>query len=168
MVGYRAWFYYAEKKADATLESMLDKDQYKESELVVLTIPLNNPYQVDQTGYVRVNGEINFGGRTYKLVKRKVTEGALVLLCMPDSHKMVLKKARAEFGNAASGITTTNKNSSRSENQKNFSSSDYLKLFANLDFGNLETGTLVHYSFHQVYISDPHITTPGKPPQSFC
>ena len=65
MVGYRAWFYYAEQKADAAMESRLDKDQYNESELVALTIPLNNPYQIEQSGFERVNGEISFRGSTY-------------------------------------------------------------------------------------------------------
>jgi hypothetical protein len=165
MIGYRAWFFYAEQKADAAMEYMLDRDQYKESELVALTIPLNNPYQMEQSGYVRVKGEINFQGRTYKFVKRKVTEGTLVLLCMPDSRKMVLKKASTEFGNATSGLTANSKNSSRSETQKNFNSSDYLKLFSNLDFGKFETGPLLHHTFYQVSFSDPLISAPGKPPQ---
>ena len=166
MAGYRAWFYYAEQKADAAMESMLDKDQYQESELIALTIPLNNPYQKDQSAFVRVNGEINFQGKTYKLVKRKVTDGTVVLLCIQDSHKMVLKKGSTEFGNAISGLATTNKNSSRSETQKNFGSSDYLRLFANPDPGKMETGTFFHHLFNQVHITDPLISTPVKPPQA--
>src|SRR5664279_622544 len=96
MVGYRAWFYYAERKADAAMESRLDKDQYDESELISLSIPLNNPYQNEQSGFERIIGEINFRGNTYKLVKRRITDGILVLLCLPDTRKMVLKKAGTE------------------------------------------------------------------------
>ena len=148
------------------MESMLDKDQYNESELIALAIPLNNPYQIEQSGYERVNGEISFQGRTYKLVKRKITDGTLVLLCMPDARKMVLKKAKTEFGNAGSGLAAGSRNSSRSQTQKNFSGSDYLKLFANPDFRIIENTPLVYHSFHQVYHQDPQIAAPGKPPQA--
>lgn len=166
IAGYRAWFYYAEQKSDAAVESMLDKDQYNESELIALTIPLNNPYQIEQSAYERVNGEISFQGRTYKLVKRKISDGTLVLLCIPDAHKMVLKKAGTEFGNATGGLAAGSKNSSRSHIQKNFSGSDYLKLFANPDFGKLENNSLVYHPFHPVYNPDPQVAAPGKPPQA--
>lgn len=166
MVGYRAWFYYAEQKADVAMESRLDRDQYNESELIALTIPLNNPYQIEQSGYERVNGEISFRGSTYTLVKRKISDGTLVLLCMPDAHKMVLKKARTEFGSFTWGLTTGSKNSSRSETQKNFSGSDYLKLFPSLDPVKIENKPYVYLPFHQVCNADPLIAAPGKPPQT--
>jgi hypothetical protein len=165
MVGYRAWFYYAERKADVAMESRLDKDQYDESDLLSLTIPLNNPYQIEQTRFERINGEINFQGKTYKLVKRKITEGNLVLLCVPDTRKMVLKKAKTEFGNAAGGMTSNSKNSSGSGTQKNISGSDYLKQFANFEIGKFENVIIAYHSHHQIYFSDPQIDAPGKPPQ---
>lgn len=165
LAGYRAWFYYAERKADVAMESRLDKDQYDESDLISLTIPLNNPYQIEQARFERINGEINFQGKTYKLVKRKITEGNLVLLCVPDTRKMVLKKAKTEFGNVASGLTSNSKNSPGSQTQKNFSGSDYLKQFANLEIGKLENKSFAYHSFHQSYFADPQIAAPGKPPQ---
>jgi hypothetical protein len=165
MVGYRAWFYYAEQKADVAMESRLDKNQYDESDLISLTIPLNNPYQIEQTRFERINGEVNFQGKTYKLVKRKVTDGNLVLLCMPDTRKMVLKKAKTEFGNAASGLTSNSKNSPRSGTQKNFSGSDYLKEFASLEIGKSEQKLFIYHPFHSIYFADPQIAAPGKPPQ---
>ena len=166
MVGYRAWFYYAERKADAAMESRLDKDQYDESELISLSIPLNNPYQIEQSGFERINGEINFRGNTYKLVKRRITDGILVLLCLPDTRKMVLKKAGTEFGNAASGLTGSSKNSPRSGTQKNFSSGDYIKQLANVEIGKFENESVVFYRHHQLGLSDPQIAAPGKPPQT--
>ena len=120
MVGYRAWFYYAEQKADAAMESRLDKEQYEENELVSLTVPLYNPYQTEQTSFERVNGEISFEGKTYKFVKRRISDGNLVLLCIPDVRKMVLKKAKSEYGNAMNNLTANSKNTSRSGYTKNF------------------------------------------------
>ena len=165
MVGYRVWFFYAEQKADAAMESRLDKEQYEENELVSLKVPLYNPYQTEQTSFERVNGEISFKGKTYKLVKRRISDGNLVLLCIPDTRKMVLKTAKSEYGNAMNNPTANSKNTSRSGIQKTFNGSDYIDQFANLEickFGNeaIEYNTLQLHGY-----SDPHIARPGEPPQ---
>jgi hypothetical protein len=94
IIGYRAWFYYAEKKSDSQLEALLNKNQYDEQDLVVLKVALNMPYQIEQTQFERVDGEVTLDGRIYKYVKRRVSEGNLILLCIPDTHKMSLKKAK--------------------------------------------------------------------------
>lgn len=165
IVGYRVWFFYAEQKSDAAMESRLDENQYDESELLSLTIPLNDPYLSDQTGFERATGEINLHGKTYKFVKRKVSDGNLVLLCVPDARKMVLKNARTDFGNAASGITGNGKNSQRSGTQKNFSGSDYLQQFGNFEIWELGNKSVVFFTHHQCCFPDPLIESPGKPPQ---
>jgi hypothetical protein len=164
IAGYRAWFYYAEEKADVVMESRLDKDQYDESELLSLTIPLNDPYLTEQTCFERTIGEINLQGKTYRFVKRKISDGNLVLLCLPDARKTVLKKASTEFGSAASGLAG-NKNSSRTGTQKLFSGSDYIKQFANLEIWKFENKSVVFFIQNDFRFSDPHIESPGKPPQ---
>jgi hypothetical protein len=165
MVGYRAWFFYAEQKADAAMESRLDKEQYDENELVAVTIPLYNPYQTEQTPFERVNGEISFQGRMYKFVKRRISDGNLVLLCIPDSRKTVLKTAKSEFGNAVNDLTGSNKNTSRSGIQKTLNSSDYIAQFANLKICKFENEHVVYNQTQFIKCADPYIAAPGKPPR---
>ena len=165
MVGYRAWFYYAEQKADMAMEGRLDKAQYNENELVTLSIPLRNPYQLEQKSFERVNGEISFEGKIFKYVKRRITDGNLVILCIPDNHKMILKNAKSAFGNQANDMTNNpNKNSSHNA-QKNFNGSDYE---ANLykfhiplvvSTQTIQNGSLI------LSLLDNHMTAPGKPPE---
>lgn len=164
IVGYRAWFYYAEQRADAAMEFRLDKELYDESELFSLTIPLNDPYLTEQ-GFEHTVGEINFQGKTYRFVKRKISDGNLVLLCLPDARKMILKKASTDFGTATSGMAGNNKNSSRSGAQKHFSGSDYICKFANGQICKFGNEPFVFFTRHQFYFSEPHIASPGKPPQ---
>ena len=64
-------------------------------------MPLNIPYQVEGSQFERVDGEIALNGRIYKYVKRKVSEGNLILLCIPDAARMSLKKAKADLGGAS-------------------------------------------------------------------
>jgi hypothetical protein len=167
MIGYRAWFYYAERKADIAMETRLDKDQYDENDLISITVPLDNPYQLEQRNYQRIDGEINFQGKNFKFVKRKVSDGKLILLCIPDARKMVLKKAKAEYGNAANDLNGNSKGSSRSGIQKSFSGNDYIS-----ETFQLSTSILpyFHTSILSVVVNadlaSAQVPAPGKPPQS--
>jgi hypothetical protein len=167
MIGYRAWFYYAERQSDASMEASLDLQQYNENDLVSLTIPLDNPYQLEQTSFERINGEISFCGKTLKYVKRKVSNGNLILLCIPDIHKMVLKKAKSEFGNAVNDLAGSGKNSSKNNLQKNFNGNDYTDHQYNLQLCDLTGLCNTPQGNNRIAILlDPHIASPGKPPRA--
>ena len=167
IIGYRVWFYYAEQKADMAMESRLDKDQYDVNDLISITVPLDNPYQLEQRNFQRVDGEFNFQGKNFKYVKRKVSDGNLILLCIPDARKMVLKKAKAEYGNAANDLNGNSKGSSRSGTQKSFSGNDYTSETFQLSTSILpffHTSILV--SVVNAKLVSQFIPSPGKPPQT--
>jgi hypothetical protein len=164
MAGYRAWFYYAEKKADLAMEDRLDKNQFNENELVALTIPLYNPYQLEQKTFERVNGEISFGGKTYKYVKRKVADGNLVLLCIPAAHKMMMKEGKTNYGNAVNDMAGNSKSPSK-PSLKNFNAGDYEDHQYHLQLFNFSNAALLQNTFHVAINEEPHIASPGKPPQ---
>ena len=97
LAGYRIWFYYAQYTADVQLEASLDKEEYNEDELITIKVPLSLPYQTNWNDFERVDGEINLDGTIYKYVKRKVSNGELILLCLPDHQKMHLQTAKDTF-----------------------------------------------------------------------
>jgi len=149
------------------MESRLDKDQYDVNELISITVPLDNPYQLEQRNFQRVDGEINFQGKNFKYVKRKVSDGKLILLCIPDARKMVLKKGKAEYGNAANDLNGNSKSSSRSGTQKSFSGNDYTSETFQLSTSSLpvfQSSTLV--SVVNAKLVSQFIPFPGKPPQN--
>ena len=167
MIGYRVWFYYAEQKADIAMESRLDKDQYDVNDLIAITVPLDNPYQLEQSNFQRIDGEFSFQGKNFKYVKRKVSDGKLILLCIPDARKTVLKKAKAEYGNAANDLSGTSKGSSRSGTQKSFSSNDYTSETFQLNTSRLsvfQSSRLL--SVINAKLVSQFLPSPGKPPQS--
>jgi len=168
MAGYRAWFYYAEKQADATLEANLDNNQYNENDLITLSIPLNNPYLLEESGFQRVNGEVNVGGKNYKFVQRRVTDGKLVLRCIPDTRKMVLKNAKAALGNSSNDIANSGKGSSKNNTQKNFTGNDYISQYEDLQLIPGTAPVLVQNAFILGYTTDPFIAAAGKPPRNIA
>src|ERR1700722_5738963 len=165
MIGYRAWFYYAEKKADAVMEARIDKDQYDDNDLVTLQIPLYNPYQLEQKTFEPANGEVNINGKTFKYVKRKVSDGNLILLCLADNHKTVLKKAKTNYENAANDLTANGKNAGRTGIQKSFTGNDYINQCGSVEVCECGSSNLKYAAFHTISLTDPHISSPGKPPK---
>lgn len=130
IIGYRITFFYAQQHSDIQLEAALDKELYNESELIAIKVPLSLPYLTDQTKFERVDGETSFNGTIYKYVKRKISEGNLILLCLPDYNKMRLKKEQHDFFKDANNLAQ-NSGSKKQENSKgNFKNvlSDYEQL----------------------------------------
>ena len=75
------------------------------------------PYQTVQSDWERVNGEIAFNGKTYKYVKRKITNGEVVLMCLPDVNKMRIQSAKNDFFKNTTDVAQNN-GSKKSDNGK--------------------------------------------------
>lgn len=104
LAGYRVFFFYLTQQHKISLESRLDNQAYDNSELLELRVPLDMPYIADQSNFERVDGAITIAGKDYKYVKRKIENGQLVLLCLPDTQKTYLTTAGNEFGNHVNGL----------------------------------------------------------------
>lgn len=95
--GYRLLTDYLQHTADRHLEAQLDLNNYDESQLIEMRVPINMPYQTMSSGFERIDGEIEIDGIHYKYVKRKIENGELVVMCLPNQTKMRLESAREEF-----------------------------------------------------------------------
>lgn len=97
LIGYKFLFDFLQTLNDRNFEAVIDHNLYDEKDLVTVRIPLSMPYQPSNTEFERVSGEIHFGNTIYKYVKRKIDQGDLVLLCLPDKKKTELEYGRDEF-----------------------------------------------------------------------
>lgn len=95
--GYRIVSDFLEQKFNARLEEKFDNNNYDESQLVEIKVPINLPYQTTWTSFERYDGEIELNGIHYKYVKRRVHNDSLVLLCLPNEKKMELQTTRDDF-----------------------------------------------------------------------
>lgn len=95
--GYRWVINLVQQQADTKLEAKLDRNEYDESQLIEIKVPLNMPYQTDWAGFERYDGEIEVNGIHYKYVKRKVQDGQLVLKCIPNQAKQRLESAKDDL-----------------------------------------------------------------------
>ena len=166
LVGYRIVYCYEQQQADNQLEASLNKDLYNEADLLTIKVPLSLPYLVNNSSFERVDGEIKVNGKIYKYVKRRILEGQLVLLCLPDYNKMLLQsEARESYKTIADGIPNSKKpGDSKSISFKNiftdFNTSEInytLNIFSNkICFESLNRPSRI--------ITFPR-TTPEQPPE---
>jgi len=119
-VGYRLLTSFIETKADNVLEARIDNDDYEETSLIEIRVPLNAPYLAENsTTFERYNGELELDGVHYKYVKRKVENGELVLLCLPNESKTELQNSREEFFKLVNDLNhSQNKNDTKTTSFK--------------------------------------------------
>ncbi len=86
-VGYRLLFSFLEQKADNTIVAKIDNQDYNNADLITLTVPLSMPYLQDSKDFEKKDGEITLHGKVYHYVKQKISQGNLVLMCLPDEQK---------------------------------------------------------------------------------
>ncbi|MEO8582815.1 MAG: hypothetical protein ABI415_03400 [Flavitalea sp.] len=97
-VGYRLLSVYLESRSDVALETKIDNSDYDESQLIELRVPLFAPYfSGNSTQFETIHGELELSGVHYKYVKRKIENGEVVLLCLPNEDKSKFQNSRADF-----------------------------------------------------------------------
>jgi hypothetical protein len=95
--GYRWIMNWMEQKADTRLEARLDNNEYDESSLIEIKVPLDLPYQTDWKNFERCDGAIEINNVHYKYVKRKIAGGFMILKCIPNETRQQLVNARDYF-----------------------------------------------------------------------
>lgn len=109
MGGYYIVFWGVRSQAKSDLLHRLDAEQYSSEDLVVLTIPISVPYPIQQNGYERVNGEFEYHGDYYNLVKQRLENDTLFMVCIKDHHEKKLVSALNEYANLANSLPTNAK-----------------------------------------------------------
>ncbi|MBL7698099.1 MAG: hypothetical protein JNK79_08070 [Chitinophagaceae bacterium] len=166
LAGYRLFFHYLQEKADGRYEQFLDRNKADASEMITLKVELEMPYLAENTSYERVDGEIDIDGVIYKYVKRKIHNGQLVLLCLPDQTKTKLKTASSEYFNYTNNLASHSdaKPSQKASFEKSITS-DYDQLSLTYYIGHLPRTTTFEFSQNETFVSSEHCSLPAQPPE---
>jgi hypothetical protein len=147
--GYQLLISFIESNANVHLEAQFDENNYDESQLVSIKIPVTYlVYYNNSKSFERIDGQIEIGGITYKYVKRRIYNDSLEMLCMPNHSSMKLQSAKNEFFKFVNDLQQEKKNLPHSGSAKNFSIDSYIENdFLHVDeisFASLQTPS--HYS----------------------
>jgi len=126
--GYRFVADYFENKASNEMQAQLDINNYAESELVSIKVPLSLPYGPNSKNFEKVEGNIDIQGVSYQYVKRRFYNDTLELMCIPNTAKTTIKNARDEFSKLANdfvNLSTSKKASGNHSHSLKYSISDF-------------------------------------------
>jgi len=151
------------------LEASLDREAYDTHDLITLSIPLSMPYLSSWQEFQKATGEIEVDGRIYKLVKRRVYEGQLILLCLPDDQKTHLKTAKEDFFksvNDLSAIPSSKKKANDNTTSFKNTQSDYDDQYPQWLSSIFETRLEYPLPADQTRWPSPSYAIPGQPPDT--
>ena len=167
LTGYRLFFHYLGERSDSHYTSIINKEEYDESQLLTIRVNLNMPYLVDRTEFERVDGEIEIDGQVYKYVKRRIYNGQLVLMCLPNNDRTKLQAAENNYTEFSLNIAAT-KNSTDSPSKSGFNKNaftDYDQIIGQFRPAILiSIGTSKVPDDEQLHTSI-YLNDPGKPPE---
>jgi hypothetical protein len=129
--GYYLVFWTMELRAKSDLLTRLDAEDYSREEAVVLTIPLSLPYPIHQDNYERVNGDFQYNGESYKLVKQKLENDTLFIICIKDKEATKLAAAYSDFTKFSHNLPVNNKKAVNfiAKLYKDFKSTEFKMLY---------------------------------------
>ena len=88
------------------MQQKFDSDNYNEANTVTLKIPLTLPYPVYTNGFERVNGEFEYEGEYFKLVKHKLEGDTLHIVCYKDTQSKRISTALQDFSKLSNDTTS--------------------------------------------------------------
>jgi len=97
--------------ANKNLELALDKDDYREDQLISIKKPTNLPYYNNTKDFTRADGELELNGMYYKYVKFRIYNDSLEMLCIPNTKKQLLLNKKDAYSNVVFDLQDANKKS---------------------------------------------------------
>lgn len=158
--GYYLVFIGLHHRSDLLLSKKIEGNQYNADETIELKIPVTLPYPLQQNGFERVDGKFEHQGTFYKLIKQKLENDTIYVVCIRDVASKNIANTLKDY------VAKTNDLPANSKNSLNLLGK-FLK-----DFESLETDLIQHGNgwTSKIEFADltftPHaaILTPHGPP----
>lgn len=86
-----------QNRSKEVLADQLDIDSYAGSLAITIKLPLSNFVGSDNSNYERVDGEFEYEGVTYRLIKQKFYQDTAYIVCYKDERTIALNDALKEY-----------------------------------------------------------------------
>jgi len=168
--GYRLVASFLEEQVNASIETALDENNYSDDQLISIKQPTNLPYYNNSPTFQRVDGEIEIEGVHYKYVKVRIYNDSLELMCIPNTGKMNIEAAKADFSRLAADFQQADNAKKKSTTpSKSFQKtlSEYEELQVTQIPAVTATSIATFKSSNNVFVNDLFLQTLEQPPDSF-
>ncbi|HLZ15511.1 MAG TPA: hypothetical protein VKQ08_00630 [Cyclobacteriaceae bacterium] len=97
VIGYYGIYVAMLRHARVALNEKIDNGQLKDDQTVTIKIPMALPYPVQQDVYERVQGDFEYLGEFYKLVKQRYSSDTLYVVCTKSLEEKKAFKVLSDF-----------------------------------------------------------------------
>ena len=163
-IGYRIVSSILENRADDLLEAKINAEQFDESELIEIKIPIKLPYHTEWKEFERYSGEVEVNGTYYKYVKRKVVVDSLILLCIPNNSRLIFESSRDKFFELVNNLKAPLEKKANSI-LKNLIT-DYLQKDNSFTLSILPLAIKSFKTYYAFHVSQISLEKPVKPPEA--
>jgi hypothetical protein len=108
--GYYLVYLGLHHHSDRLLAQKIDANQYTQDETIELKIPVTLPYPLQQNGFERVDGKFEHKGNYYKLIKQKLENDTVYIVCIRDIDSKKLARTFKDYGAKANDLPASSKN----------------------------------------------------------
>ncbi len=97
------------------MSEKFDADIYNASEAITIQIPLSIPYVTESADFQRVDGQFEYMGDTYRLVKQRIQNGSLHIVCVKDVEGKKIAQALKDYVKTFSDKPADTKSQSKTQ-----------------------------------------------------
>jgi hypothetical protein len=166
-VGYQLYTAVLQDRADKNLIADLDRNNYTDADLILLKVPATHISSYANTNeFQRTDGKIEIGGVQYNYVKRRLNEGSLEYLCIPNRSSTRIQSAKDEFFKLVNDLQhpgQSKKSEQHNNTLKGFSADYYSEtnLYSIPDLTVVLMKATEHYLLQ---VPAVHLSRAGQPP----
>jgi|SRR5688572_5926165 len=128
--GYYFMFWGLRIHADQVLNARIDAELYADEETIELKIPVTLPYPPQEQEFTRSKGKFQHNGQHYQVIKHKLQNDTLYMVCIRDQQEKALVTAMSDYAKLANDLPASPKGGAMhflGKLTKDFESSDDLK-----------------------------------------
>lgn len=112
-LGYYGILMGLKLKHTKALLAKFDEDDYARDHERIIKVPLTIPYATDSKEYSRIDGEFEYQGEVYRMVKQKLQSDTLYIVCVKDFTSKALKQSLADYVKSFTDKPSNEKNQAK-------------------------------------------------------
>ena len=113
VLGYYAFFEGLQYQNKQQIIQRLDVADFDESETFTFKIPMTIPYATDSKEFERVDGEFEYNGEFFHMVKQRLYKDTLYIVCIRDNTSKQIHQALTDYVKTFSDQPVNSKGSTK-------------------------------------------------------
>ena len=114
-MGYYGVFIGLDYQHNRQMSKEFDTDIYNTNEAITIKIPVTIPYANESADFQRVDGKFEHMGNTYRLVKQRILNDTLYLVCVTDVKAQQIAQALKDYVKTFSDKPAETKSQSKTQ-----------------------------------------------------